>query len=41
MTAYLIAGTISACTLLVIYCVATAPWGWEDEDGFHEGKKDD
>lgn len=41
MTAYLIAGIVSVCAIIVIYCVVTAPWGWQDEDGFHEGKNDD
>ncbi len=23
------------------WLVVNAPWGWEDDKGFHEGKKDD
>lgn len=29
------------CVGWVYYLIATAPLGWQDEDGFHEGKNDD
>lgn len=28
------------CSLFVMWHLATAPLGWEDEDGFHEEKED-
>lgn len=42
----MIAASIAAiafimCAGWVYYLIVTAPWGWQDEDGFHEGKKDD
>lgn len=41
MLCELIAIVLVMCAGWVYWLVVNAPWGWEDEDGFHEGKKDD
>lgn len=38
---FLVAGYCAVCCVVLGSLYATAPYGWEDEDGFHYGKRDE
>lgn len=39
--AFITVGFVMACAAVAIWMCLTAPEGWQDDDGYHDGREDD